>query len=83
VDKTLFMADAIDSGCRFSVAAREITANGKLPLIRHPHLRNTYLQTVEPPRTHDPISIRDLLKGGIVPQETQRGGGRVVADARM
>jgi hypothetical protein len=34
-------------------------------------------------RTRDPRSIRDLLKGGIVLQETQGSGGRVVADARM
>jgi hypothetical protein len=54
-----------------------------LPIAGNPYLRNTYLQTVEPPRTHDPKSPRDLLKGGIVLQETQGGRGRVVADAWM
>ena len=51
--------------------------------IEHPDLRNTCPRTVEPPRAHDPKSLCDLLKGGIVPKETQRGRGRVVADARM
>jgi len=51
--------------------------------IEDPDLRNTYLQTVERPRTHDPRFLCDFMKGGIVLQETQGGRGRVVADARM
>jgi len=79
------MADVTDSGCSFSVVAREFTVDGNLPLIRNSYLRNTYLQADERPRTRDLIAGCDFSKGGITLWGTEREGtgGRGAADARM
>ena len=68
------MADVVGSGYSFGVVAREFTVDGNLRIIGKAYLRNTYLRTVERPRTHDPKSLCDFVKRGIVPQETQGAG---------
>ena len=46
----------------------------RLSSTRNSDLRNSDARAVEPPRTHDPKSLCDPMKGGIVPKETHETG---------